>query len=88
MPNTSQISNVHHGGQYGVALHVPNMSTGDSLGVRLFRWCEARQYSALFYSSWYYIPQRVTVTDWWHIMLVLFLLQDDHDEKLYSVRTY
>jgi cell division septation protein DedD len=66
---TSEISQIRHGGLYGLALRVPNMSTDDSMGARLFRWCEARQNSALYYSAWYFIPQQVSVNGWWwHLM--------------------
>ncbi len=57
-----------HSGRYGVQLHVPDMNTGSSLGVRLFRWCEAQTHAALYYSAWYYLPQRVQVQGWWHLM--------------------
>jgi hypothetical protein len=67
-PATSTVSPVSHTGRFGMALRAPNMNTGNSLGVRLFRWCEAQQQAALYYSGWYMIPQRVTVSSWWHIM--------------------
>jgi hypothetical protein len=67
-PATSTVSTVRRTGQYGMALRVPNLNTGSSLGARLFRWCEAQQQAALYYSGWYLIPQHVTVGSWWHIM--------------------
>jgi hypothetical protein len=68
-PASSQAeSSVAHSGRYGVQLRVPDMNTGSSRGARLVRWCEPRQYEALYYSAWYYIPQRVQVDSWWSIM--------------------
>ena len=67
-PATSQITPLAHAGRYGLALRVPTMNTGDSLGVRLFRWCESQRNTALYYSAWYFLPERVAVDWWWHIM--------------------
>jgi len=67
-PAGSAIGRVARGGQYGLAMRVPNLNTGLSIGTRLFRWCEAQQHEALYYSAWYFIPQHVTVNHWWGIM--------------------
>jgi hypothetical protein len=67
-PAGSTIAGVAKNGRYGLAMRVPNLNTGSSLGTRLFRWCEAQQHDALYYSAWYFIPQQVTVNYWWGIM--------------------
>ena len=67
-PASSEVSRTAHTGHYGLALRVPDLNTGNSIGVRLFRWCESRQHDALYYSAWYFIPQPVAVDWWWHIM--------------------
>jgi len=36
-------------------------------GVRLFRWNEPRLYTELYYSGWYYFPQRYKPVSWWNI---------------------
>ena len=66
---TSGVSTtVAHTGRYAARLYQPNTARMSDVGVRLFRWCESQQQTALYYSAWYYIPQRVTVNGWWHIM--------------------
>jgi hypothetical protein len=55
-------------GTGGLRLRVPNMNTGESQGARVFRWCEAQEYDALYYSAWYYFPKRIRVRGWWWIM--------------------
>jgi hypothetical protein len=67
-PAGSAIAGVAQNGQYGLVMRVPDLNTGASIGTRLFRWCEAQQHDALYYSAWYYIPQRVVVNYWWGIM--------------------
>ena len=67
-PASSAVSSAAHTGHYGLALRVPDMATGSSIGARAFRWCEARQHGALYYSAWYYIPRQVRVDFWWWLM--------------------
>jgi hypothetical protein len=65
---TSGVSTtVARSGLYSARLNLPNVGAGTQ-GARLFRWCEARANTALYYSAWYYIPQEVTVRDWWALM--------------------
>ena len=67
-PAASEVADVAHGGRYGLRLRVPDTTTGASLGARAFRWCEPRRYRELYYSAWYYLPQRVAVHSWWGLM--------------------
>ena len=62
------ISDEASGGAHGMLLRVPDMNTGESEGARAFRWCEAQENGALYYSAWYYIPRQVRVDDWWLLM--------------------
>lgn len=60
-------STIKHSGNYSVFLKNNAMESGQQ-GSRLFRWCEAMQNNQLYYSTWYYIPIRVTINYWWMIM--------------------
>jgi hypothetical protein len=63
---SSAATDVIHTGKYAAKLTIT--ANGIDTGVRLFRWVEAQQQSALYYSTWYYIPQKVQVTGgWWNI---------------------
>jgi hypothetical protein len=55
-----------HTGNWGVEMTIrtPNSPTS---GTRLFRWRESQNYPKLYYSVWYYFPQRYTVTNWWNV---------------------
>ena len=65
---TSDVSkDVAYAGQWSAKMVLPNAST-QVQGVRLFRWCEAQQNQELYYSAWYYFPQRYTSGNWWTIM--------------------
>jgi hypothetical protein len=57
---------VAHTGAYSANLTI---NTPPTAGVRLFRWGEPRQYTDLYYSVWYYFPQRYdTPAGWWNIL--------------------
>jgi hypothetical protein len=64
---TSQASTEQkHSGNYSAKLTVN--ASGTDTGARLFRWCESQQNTALYYSGWFYFPQRVNVTGgWWNV---------------------
>ncbi|MDP8924330.1 MAG: polysaccharide lyase [Chloroflexota bacterium] len=64
----TEFSNGTRNGSGGMRLRVPDMNTGNSEGARAFRWCESRQHQALYYSAWYYIPEKVRVDGWWWLM--------------------
>lgn len=36
-------------------------------GTRLFRWNESHEYAELYYSVWYYFPERYSVPNWWDV---------------------
>jgi hypothetical protein len=55
-------------GDGGLRLWVPDTRTRESVGARMFRWCEAQKHRALYYSAWYYFPFQVQVDGWWWIM--------------------
>lgn len=63
------------GGQYSAMLKISTPSIPES-GTRLFRWLEPRgplndSNTTLYYSAWYYFPQRYTPTGspaWWNLM--------------------
>lgn len=40
----------------------------EETGIRFFRWHEPQNYPDAYYSCWYFIPQLVTVPNWWNIM--------------------
>src|SRR5690606_18639397 len=54
-------------GSYSAKLTIN--TNGSDVGARLHRWRELDQHNALYFSAWYYFPQRVSVHDgWWNIM--------------------
>ncbi len=58
-----------HGGTYSARLDIKTPSTPTS-GARLFRWNEPQSNSQLYYSVWYYFPQRFTPNGtpaWWNV---------------------
>jgi hypothetical protein len=56
---------VAHTGQYSAKLAI---TTPPTAGVRLFRWGELQQYNELYFSAWYYFPERYdTPAGWWDI---------------------
>lgn len=58
---------IAHTGSHSARLSIRSTDEGDQ-GARLFRWCEAQDNAALYYSAWYYFPRRVAVGNWWIIM--------------------
>jgi hypothetical protein len=56
---------VSRSGRHAAELRLTNVQ-GDQ-GVRLFRWQESRQHSDLFYSTWYYFPERYVAPNWWNV---------------------
>jgi hypothetical protein len=56
------VSGIAHSGNYAAKMTIEAPGVTSS-GTRLFRWRESRQYSELYYSVWYYVPQRYT-TGW------------------------
>lgn len=55
-----------HSGSWSARLTISATGSSPS-GTRLFRWCEAQQYPALYYRVWFYFPQRYTVANWWDV---------------------
>jgi hypothetical protein len=55
-----------HSGRYSAKLLIttPNNPTS---AARLFRWRESENYSAAYYSAWFYFPQVYTPTQFWNI---------------------
>ncbi len=51
-----------HTGQWSAKMTI-NTSAGSS-GTRLFRWGEPRTYDDLYYSNWFYFPQKFTYSQW------------------------
>ena len=37
-------------------------------GIRLFRYAETRSQEELYYSVWYYLPERYEVDQWWNVL--------------------
>lgn len=56
---------VSRSGRHAAELRLSNVQ-GDQ-GVRLFRWQEPRQHSDLYYSTWYYFPERYVAPNWWNV---------------------
>jgi len=54
-----------HGGSWSAKMTAN--TTGGSSGTRLFRWLEPQTHAALYYSVWYYIPQKVTPSEYWNL---------------------
>lgn len=40
-------------------------ASAEGSGTRLFRWGESHEHRALYYSVWFYVPQRVSARDGW-----------------------
>jgi len=60
-------SGIHSAKLYINTLNSPGVSTS---GVRLFRWLEPQTHSGLYYSVWYYFPQRYIPNSnppWWNV---------------------
>jgi Polysaccharide lyase len=60
-------SGLHSAKLYINTLNSPGVSTS---GARLFRWLEPQTHSDLYYSVWYYFPQRYTPNanpPWWNV---------------------
>jgi hypothetical protein len=47
-----------------MAITTPSSPTS---GTRLFRWCEPRRYSKLYYSAWYFLSQSYDVPNFWNV---------------------
>ena len=62
---SSASSRYAHTGDYSAKLTLTDVDS--TQGVRLFRWAEPRAYDELYYSVWYYFPERYTAPDWWNI---------------------
>jgi hypothetical protein len=63
--STGASRDVAHSGAYSAKLTI---TTPPETGVRLFRWQESDKYPSLYYSTWFYFPQHVAVTNYWNIM--------------------
>ncbi len=61
------VSTIAHAGRYSAQMTLSHADLEDN-GTRLFRWCEAQDRGGLYYSAWYFIPQRVAVNSWWGLM--------------------
>ncbi len=57
---------IKRSGTHAAFLRIANVNGNQ--GVRLFRWAEPRRYPELYYSAWYYFPERYAAPNWWGIM--------------------
>jgi hypothetical protein len=64
--SSSASRDVAHTGSWSAKMTITTPSSTDS-GVRLFRWREAHNYNDLYFSAWYYFPQRYNVPNWWNV---------------------
>jgi hypothetical protein len=70
---TTCVDVIAHTGSYSAKLSIntaipPQSQTS---GARLFRWLEPQTYSDLYYTVWYYFPQRYSVNgspSWWNVL--------------------
>ena len=53
-------------GSYSAKATIGTPSAPES-GVRLFRWCESQRNQELYYSAWYFFPQRYDAPNWWNM---------------------
>ena len=53
-----------HGGSRALKMTI---TAPPESGTRLFRWREPRNYPQLYYTVWYYFPQRYAVLNWWNV---------------------
>jgi hypothetical protein len=61
----STISAEHvHSGRWALKMTI---RTPPESGTRMFRWRESHTYDDLYYSVWYYFPQRYSVRSYWNI---------------------
>ncbi len=57
-----------HTGDWSAKMTITTPSgTSEMSGTRLFRWGEPQTHSALYYSVWYYFPQRYSAPNWWNV---------------------
>lgn len=61
-----------HGGLHSARLFIDTRNTGElpTSGTRLFRWLEPEKYPELYYSVWFYFPQRYIPNGnppWWNV---------------------
>jgi hypothetical protein len=54
-----------HSGAWSLKMANPSPSSGDA--TSMVRWLEPRTYPSLYYSVWYYFPQRYTVPNYWNV---------------------
>ena len=64
--DTAISSVIARSGQYSARQTIAT-GDGNAHGTRMFRWGEGRQHDALYYSVWYYFPQRYTPASWWNV---------------------
>ena len=53
-----------HGGSLALKMTI---TAPPQSGTRLFRWREPKDYPKLYYTVWYYFPQRYAVLNWWNV---------------------
>jgi chitodextrinase len=58
---------VAHSGTYSAAQTI-DVSSGSPSGTRLFRWEESDRYRELYYSAWFYFPQRMRLGAGWFLL--------------------
>jgi hypothetical protein len=62
----STSTRVARNGRYAAQMTIQNVSSDQ--GARLFRWCESRSNTELFYSTWMYFPTTHQATaGWWNV---------------------
>ena len=49
------------------SLKMANPTPSSSSGTSMVRWLESRTYPSLYYSAWYYFPQRYSVPNYWNL---------------------
>ena len=56
-------------GQFSAKLQLFDIQKAlETPGVRLFRWGEPRSQDELYYSVWYYFPERYQIEQWWNVL--------------------
>jgi hypothetical protein len=60
---------VAHSGRYAAQLSITgaNQFGGEPHAVRIFRYKESQRGAPLYYSAWYYFPERFTPEVWWNL---------------------
>jgi hypothetical protein len=62
---TSVVSRNHaHSGNWSLKMMI---TTPPESGIRMFRWLEPNTYKDLYYSAWFYFPQRYSARNYWNI---------------------